>query len=330
MSLLQERTTFKPMKYPWAFEAYLKQQQSHWLPTEVPLSEDLSDWENKLDESERDLLTQIFRFFTQGDVDIAAGYIDKYMPTFKPPEVRMMMSSFAAMEAVHVHAYSLLIDTLGMPESEYTAFTQYKAMADKHDFYGNFNPTDKESIAKTLAVYSAFGEGLQLFSSFIILLNFQRFNKMKNMCQIVTWSIRDETLHVESMLKLFRTFVDENPQIVTDQFKKDIYDIARTMVELEDNFIDLAFAGGGVQGLTAGEVKQYIRYIADRRLVSLGLKPNWEVSNPLDWLDTVLYAVEHTNFFENRATEYSKGALTGDWSQVWGNKNEASETGSNG
>jgi len=229
-----------------------------------------------------------------------------------------MLTAFAAMESTHVHAYSLLLDTIGMPESEYLAFSKYKEMADKHDYFAGFGSGDKQSIAKTLATYSAFGEGLQLFSSFVILLNFSRFGKMKGMSQIVTWSIRDESLHVESMIKLFRQFADENPEVVTDEFKKDIHDICREMVRLEDNFIDLAFEQGGIEGLTADEVKQYIRYVADRRLISLGLRGNFKVKeNPLPWLDWVLNGVEHTNFFENRATEYAKGTMQGSWGDVW-------------
>ncbi|CAB4150140.1 NrdF Ribonucleotide reductase, beta subunit [uncultured Caudovirales phage] len=322
MSLLVPRTNYKPFQYPWAFEAYKAQNQMHWLPEEVPLHDDVVDWNTKLSKEEKNLLTQIFRFFTQGDVDIAAGYIDKFLPVFQPPEVRMMLTSFAAMEAVHAHAYSLLLDTVGMPEAEYAAFTAYKEMAEKHDYFAGFDTkgSDKSKIAKTLATYSAFGEGLQLFSSFVILLNFSRFNRMKGMSQIVTWSIRDESLHVEGMIKLFRAFVDEHPEVVTDDFKKDIYDIAREMVRLEDNFIDLAFEQGGIQGLTPDEVKQYIRYVADRRLISLGLRGNFKVKdNPLPWLDWILNGVEHTNFFENRATEYAKGALSGSWADVWAN-----------
>lgn len=329
MSLLEPRASYKPFSYPWAFQAYEAQNQMHWLPAEVPLHDDVVDWNQNLSQAEKNLLTQIFRFFTQGDIDVAAGYIDKYMPLFKPPEIRMALSSFAAMEATHIHAYSLLLDTIGIPETEYEAFTQYKEMSEKHSFFDAFNPADtpkesrglewKRELAKTLAVYSAFGEGLQLFSSFVILLNFQRFNKMKGMCQIVTWSIRDESLHVETMIKVFREFIAENPEVVDDAFKRDIYDICRKMVELEDNFIDLAFEQGGIAGLTAEEVKQYIRYVADRRLISLGLKPNYGAdTNPLPWLDWVLNGVEHTNFFENRATEYAKGALTGSWAEVWG------------
>lgn len=318
MSLLEVRTNYKPMQYPWAFDAYKFQNQMHWLPEEVPLHDDLVDWQTKLTMEEKNLLTQIFRFFTQGDVDIAQGYLDKFIPVFKPPEVRMMLTAFAAMESTHVHAYSLLLDTIGMPETEYLAFSQYKEMAEKHDYFAGFGVENKAAIAKTLATYSAFGEGLQLFSSFVILLNFSRFNRMKGMCQIVTWSVRDESLHVESMIKLFRQYAAENPEIITDDFKKEIYDIAREMVRLEDAFIDLAFAAGGVQGLTPEEVKKYIRYVADRRLISLGLRGNWKIKdNPLPWLDWVLNGVEHTNFFENRATEYAKGTLQGSWADVW-------------
>lgn len=327
MSLLVERTNYKPFSSPWAFEAYKLQNQMHWLPEEVPLHDDVVDWNTRLSAQEKNLLTQIFRFFTQGDVDIAQGYIDKFMPVFKTPEVRMMLTSFAAMEATHMHAYSLLLDTVGMPETEYAAFAKYEQMAEKHDYFADFTTTKegktdlewKRGIAKTLATYSAFGEGLQLFSSFVILLNLSRFGKMKGMSQIVTWSIRDESLHVESMIKLFRQFVEENPEVVNDQFKKDIYDICREMVRLEDNFIDLAFEQGGIEGLTPGEVKQYIRYVADRRLIALGLKGNYKVkTNPLPWLDWVLNGVEHANFFENRATEYAKGTIQGSWAEVWG------------
>src|SRR5690606_2672038 len=135
---------------------------------------------------------------------------------------------------------------------------------------------------KTLAVYSAFGEGMQLFSSFAILLNFARYNKMKGMCQIVTWSIRDESLHVESMIKLFHAFIDENKQIWKNDLKGEIYQAALDMVDLEDKFIELAFKQGGIEGLEKEEVKQYIRYIADRRLLQLGLKPKFKVKeNPL-------------------------------------------------
>jgi len=222
------------------------------------------------------------------------------------------------MESIHQHAYSLLLDTVGMPDIEYKAFSEYEAMAEKHEYITNvpLKLSDKESIAKNLAVYSAFTEGLQLFSSFVILLNFPRFGKMKGMGQIVTYSIRDESMHVEAMTKLFREFIKENLHLWTDEFKKEIYQVCREMVKLEDKFLDLVFEMGDIQGLSKHEMKQYIRYIADRRLLQLGLKPNFGVKdNPLNWLDDVL-GVEHQNFFEGRATTYMKGGIKGNLDSV--------------
>lgn len=313
MSLFSKREYYKPFEYPWAYDYWLKQQQIHWLPEEVPLHDDVKDWNQKLSGEEKNLLTNIFRFFTQADIDVAAGYHAKYIPHLGGhPELKMMMSSFANMESIHIAAYSLLLETIGMPESEYQAFADYKEMVAKHEYLHRFGGKSKEDVIKSIAVYSAFNEGLQLFSSFVILLNFTRFNKMKGMGQIIAWSVRDESLHVEGMLKVFRTLVEENPRVWTDDFKKEIYEIAREMVKMEDAFIDLCFKNGGVEGLTPEEVKKYIRYIADRRLLQLGLKPNWKVKdNPLPWLDWVLGGVEHQNFFEGRATEYAKGTVEG-------------------
>ena len=312
MSLLSTRDYYKPFDYPYMFDYYVQQNQMMWLPEDVPLHNDVKDWQD-MTSHEKNLLTQIFRLFTQSDVDVASGYIDKYMRVFKKPEARMMMSSFANMESIHQHAYSLLLDTVGMPENEYKAFAEYEAMADKHKYLSGstLKISNKESIAKNLAIYSGFTEGLQLFSSFVILLNFPRFGKMKGMGQIVTYSIRDESLHVEAMTQLFREFIKENVDIWTDDFKKEIYSVCREMVKLEDKFLDLVFEMGDIQGLTKTEMKEYIRYIADRRLLQLGLKPNYGIkNNPLDWLDDVL-GVEHQNFFEGRATTYMKAGLKG-------------------
>ena len=317
-NLLTPSKAYKPFRYPWCYEAWQQQQRIHWIPEEVPLGEDTKDWANKLTAEEKNLLTQIFRFFTQADVEVNEGYMEKYMQVFKPTEVKMMLSAFSNMETVHIAAYSLLLDTVGMPETEYSAFLDYEEMANKADYLHNFNIENKREIAKTLAVYSAFTEGVQLFSSFIILLNFTRYGKMKGMGQIVTWSVRDESLHCESMIKLFRTFIKENRDIWDDDLKHEIYLAATAIVEMEDRFIDLAFEQGGIEGLTPDEVKEYIRYIADRRLIELGMKSIFNVrKNPLEWVDYILNGIEHANFFESRATEYSKAASRGTWEEAF-------------
>ena len=318
--MTDERTYFKPFNYPWAYDAWLKHEQSHWLHTEVPMLEDVKDWKKKLTKEEKQFLTHIFRFFTQGDIDVAGGYVNNYLPYFPQPEIRMMLLGFAAREALHIAAYSHLIETLGLPDTTYNEFMAYAEMKEKHDYVMNISGqnTTKENTATHIAVFSAFTEGMQLFSSFIMLLNFPRHGKMKGMGQIVTWSIVDETQHTENMVKLFRTYIQENNEIWNDELKGRLYTIAERMVELEDKFIDLAFAMGAMEDLSAEDVKKYIRYIADRRLISLGLKGVFKVKrNPLPWVEEMINAPTHTNFFENRATDYAKGSLSGDWGDVW-------------
>jgi len=316
--LLKEKAVYKPFRYPWCYDAWLTQQRIHWLPEEIPLAEDVRDWQKNLTAHEKNLLTQIFRFFTQADVEVNNCYLRHYTTVFKPTEVLMMMTAFASMETIHVAAYSHLLDTIGMPESEYSAFLKYKEMKDKYDYMQNFNVNNKREIAKTVAVFSAFTEGLQLFASFAILLNFPRFNKMKGMGQVVTWSVRDETLHCNSMIKIFNTFCAENPGLLDESLKKEITDACRTIVEHEDAFIDLAFEMGPIEGLTAQQIKDYIRWIANRRLVQLKLDEIYDVKeNPLEWIDTMLNGVEHMNFFEGRAIEYSKASTKGSWVEAF-------------
>jgi len=319
--MTDERSYFKPFNYPWAYDAWLKHEQSHWLHTEVPMLEDVKDWKKKLTKEEKQFLTHIFRFFTQGDIDVAGGYVNNYLPYLPQPEIRMMLLGFAAREALHIAAYSHLIETLGLPDTTYNEFMAYAEMKEKHDYVLDISSknTTKENTATHIAVFSAFTEGMQLFSSFIMLLNFPRHGKMKGMGQIVTWSIVDETQHTENMIKLFRTYIEENREIWNDDLKGRLYTIATRMVELEDKFIDLAFQMGAMEDLSSEDVKKYIRYIADRRLISLGLKGQFKVKrNPLPWVEEMINAPTLTYFFENRATDYAKGSLSGDWGDVWG------------
>lgn len=319
MSLTKSESVFKPFAYPWAYDAWKIQQQIHWLPEEVPMADDVKDWKHNLTESEKHLLTQIFRFFTQADIEVNNCYMRHYSKVFRPTEICMMLAAFSNMETIHIDAYSHLLDTLGMPEVEYQAFMKYKEMKDKYDYMQKFGVETPKDIATTLAVFGAFTEGLQLFASFAMLLNFQRFGKMKGMGQIVAWSVRDETLHTNSIIKLFRTFIQENQEVWNDEMRNDLKEACETIVEHEDAFIDLAFEfDGAVEGLTASDVKKYIRYIADRRLNQLGLDAIYHIErNPLPWLDELLGAPEHTNFFENRVTEYAKAATKGTWDEAF-------------
>ena len=316
MSLLDQSPAYKPFANPSFVNQAIEHDKLAWGEWECDLNEDVAQWKSgKISSSEKNFITQILRLFTQSDVIVGGSYVDVFLPRIKNNEARMMMLSFAQRETIHMRSYALLNDTLGFPESEYTAFLEYEAMADKIEFMQTFDPDTKQGLAKAIA-QTVCNEGMSLFSAFVMLLNFQRFGKLKGMCEIVEWSIRDETMHVDGMTALFRQYINENPEVVTDEFKQSIYDMYRTAVTLEDKVIDLAFELGAMEGITQIEVKEYIRYIADRRLINLGLKPNWDIEfNPLPWLDWVLNGDSFKNFFEGRVTDYSADGMSGD---SWG------------
>ena len=313
MTVLDESKAYKPFAYPWAVELTKKHEEIHWVEDEAELSEDVQDWRTKLSVQEKDFIENILRLFTQSDVQVGSNYHEFLIPKMKNNEVRNMLASFANREGVHQRAYALLNDTLGLPEEDFHKFIEFKEMSDKLDFMANSNITSLSGLALALA-QSVFNEGMSLFASFVMLLNFQRFGKMKGMGTIVEWSIRDETMHVQGNAKLFRTLCDEHPRIVNDELKSKIYQMARNGVKLEDKFIELAYKDNKVEGLEEEEVKEYIRHIADRRLLQLGLKAKFKAKeNPLPWLDWVLNGVSHDNFFEKRVTEYSVAGMEGEW-----------------
>jgi len=313
MSLLKPSPTYKPFSYPWAVDLAKKHEEIHWTEDEADLSEDVTDWKLKLSASEKDFITQVLRLFTQTDVQVGNNYHDFLIPKIKNNEIRVLLTSFAGREGTHQRAYALLNDTLGLPDEEYHKFLEYTEMVRKVEFMQDNRVGTKSQLALALA-QSVFNEGVSLFSSFVMLLNFQRFGKMKGMGTIVEWSIRDESMHVEGNAAIFKQLLAENREIINDEFKSKIYTMATTVVELEIAFINLAFNNFKIQGLTTDEVITYVKYLADRRLIQLGLKPIFLVKdNPLTWLDWILNGVDHSNFFEKRVTEYSVNGMSGEW-----------------
>ena len=233
----------------------------------------------------------------------------------------MMLTAIANMETIHIEGYSFLIESLSMPETIYKEFLDYKAMKDKHDYLQNFNVNTPLDLATTIVVYGGLTEGLQLFSSFALLLNYTRHGLMKNMGQIVTWSFRDESLHVECMAKLFKVLLEEESDSSWNkELEKRINEACHMIIECEDAFIDLCYqtSSDAIRNLEKNDVKQYIRYLADRRLNQFGFKEIFNVTeNPLPWIDEITSNVEFASFFETRATEYSKGAMTGSWNDAF-------------
>ena len=211
-SLTEFSKTYKPFYYPWAVDMTVRHEKAHWIEDEIDLSEDVVDWKSgKLTDTEKKYITNILRLFTQSDVAVGQNYYDQFIPKFKNNEVRNMLGSFASREGIHQRAYALLNDTLGLPEEEYHAFLDYKEMSDKIDFMQNSDTNTVRGLGLALAK-SVFNEGVALFASFVMLLNFQRYGKMKGMGKVVEWSLRDEALI-------------EDTEVVTDKGPKKIQDI---------------------------------------------------------------------------------------------------------
>lgn len=313
--------TYKPFLYPEFVNHAIDHESLFWGEWEASLQRDVNQWKDgTITPFEKNHITQILRLFTQSDQIVGGSYVDVFLPYFKNNEVRMALLSIANRESTHMRAYALLNDTLGLPEDEYRAFLEYEEMAAKAEFMQDFAASGVLDPAYEMGLNLArtvMNEGMSLFSMFVQLLNYQRpeaGSKMLGMCEIVEWSIRDETQHVGIVAALFRRHCEEHPHIVTDGFKRAIYSMFRQGVELEDRLIDLSFALGGPKALTKEDVKQYIRFIADRRLVQLGLKPNWGIEkNPLPWVDHIVSGDNQKNFFEGRVTDYNHKGMEGDW-----------------
>jgi len=314
MGLFDTRATFKPREYPKADEYWERAQQSHWLPSEVSMASDINDWKMKLSDAEKHVIGNVLKGFTQTEVFVE-DYWGRVSKWFKKPEIQALAVTLAAFESIHSTAYALLNDSLGL--DDYQAFLTVPQIKVRLDRMINTPGKSRKDIAKSLAVFSAFNEGVSLFSSFAILMSFQRRNLLKGVGQIVAWSVRDESLHAEIGCWLFRTLISEYPEIWTDEFKKEIYDAARLTVELEDDFIDKAFEQGALADLDPKDLKVFIRARTNTKLVDLGLKTNWrnldqEALKRMSWFDYLTAGLTHSDFFAERETSYSKGAINWD------------------
>lgn len=305
MTILDQRETYKPFQYPWAAEYHhLQSQQQHWNPDEVSFSDDIQHFK-KLTEAEQKFLRDIFTFFVASDNDIGANYVSKYLPTFPAPEIRMMLLAFANMESTHAAAYAKLMEAMGF--EDYDTFLGYPEMVEKHEHLDVYCPASGGvgSMLVDIAIGSAFGEGLQLFGSFTMLLSFADRGLLPGVRDVVSWSLRDESVHVRGLIRIFHELRTDFPESWNDDTKRRIYDEARTMVELEDRFISLVYTDHlNLPNLPKADLHRYIRYLADYRLGQLGLKPVYYVeSNPISWLSKFSNEV-HDDLFTNTGVSY--------------------------
>ena len=268
MSLFKERIPYKPFEYPIYYtEGWLKQAQAFWLHTEIPMSGDVKDWNEKLTLAEKNLVGNILLGFAQTECAVSDYWTQKVVSWFPKHEVQQMAMMFGSQETIHAVAYSYLNETLGLEDFE--AFLHEPATSERFDNLVSYNGTDPVGIGRSLAVFSAFAEGVSLYSAFAVLYSFQLRNLLKGIGQQMKWSVRDESLHSRMGCQLYRHMCEELPEL-KEQCKEDIYTAAKIMVDLEEKYIDKMFEMGDIENLSSNDLKQFIRKRTNEKLVELG------------------------------------------------------------
>ena len=315
--LTQERNFYKPFEYQQAFDYYKDQHRAHWLADEVPLASDLNDWKMKLTVEEKNLIGNILKSFAQTEVHVNDYWSSKVSQWFPKPEIVAMTSTFGAFEAIHAEAYARLNDELGL--EDFQAFLEDEAAKGKIERLLDTKSETLQEKAQSLAIFSAFTEGVNLFSSFAILMSFQLRNLMKGTGQIVEWSVRDESLHSKAGCWLFKTLISENPELDTPQLRNSIVEACELSVQLEFDFIDKAFEMGDIENLSKVQLKNFIKQRANEKMVELGYSAIYNDIDPnllrqMEWFGHLTSGKTHQDFFSGRVTSYSKS--TADWSDL--------------
>jgi ribonucleoside-diphosphate reductase beta chain len=334
--LFTERVPFKPFEFPIYYtEGWLKQAQAFWLHTEIPMQMDVKDWNENLSESEKHLVGNILLGFAQTECAVSdywTGMVTKWFPKH---EIRQMAMMFGSQETIHATAYSYLNETLGL--DDFSAFLHEPAVAEKFELLtqtsADWTPEDLKTnhkarieVARSLAIFSAFSEGVSLYSSFAVLYSFQMRNLLKGIGQQMKWSVRDESLHSRMGCQLFRHMCEEFPELL-EEAKTAIYQAAKLIIELEHKFIDKMFELGDLENLKKDDLKHFIIQRVNEKLGELGYNPipggddyfefNKKKAENLDWFYHLTGGTTHTDFFAMRPTDYSKAGEGEDWSDLF-------------
>ena len=322
MGLFDERIAYKPFEYPEYYtEGWLKQAQAFWLHTEIPMSGDVKDWNEKLTKEEKNLVGNILLGFAQTECAVSDYWTQKVVSWFPKHEIQQMAMMFGSQETIHAVAYSYLNETLGLEDFE--AFLHEPATAERFDNLVAYEGTDPVEIGKSLAVFSAFAEGVSLYSAFAVLYSFQMRNLLKGIGQQMKWSVRDESLHSRMGCRLFRHMCEEK-DFLKESCKPHIVEAAHVMHDAEMKYIDKMFEAGDIEGMKSYDLKQFIKKRINEKLVELGYKELAEefeydekASEKLDWFYHLTGGHTHTDFFAIRPTDYSKANEGEDFENIW-------------
>ena len=315
--ITEPRIYYKPFEYQDAFDFYKNQHRAHWLADEVPLASDLNDWKLKLNESEKNLIGNILKSFAQTEVHVNDYWSTKVSVWFPKPEIQAMARVFADFESIHAEAYARLNEELGL--DDFKAFLEDEVSKAKIDRLIEVPGESLEERALSLAIFSAFTEGVNLFSSFAVLMSFQLRNLMKGTGQIVEWSVRDESLHSKAGCWLYRTLLKECPELDTPEMRNKIVEACDLSVQLEFDFIEKAFEMGDIEGLNKEQLKAFIKARANEKMIELGYNAIYNDVDPnlvkqMEWFGHLTSGKTHQDFFAGRVTSYSKS--TADWDDL--------------
>ena len=322
MGLFDERIAYKPFEYPEYYtEGWLKQAQAFWLHTEIPMSGDVKDWNEKLTKEEKNLVGNILLGFAQTECAVSDYWTQKVVSWFPKHEIQQMAMMFGSQETIHAVAYSYLNETLGLENFE--AFLQDEATMDRFDNLVAYEGDSPVGIGKSLAIFSAFAEGVSLYSAFAVLYSFQLRNLLKGIGQQMKWSVRDESLHSRMGCQLFRHMCDEIPTLL-EECRGDVIEAAKAMLDAEEKYIDKMFELGDIENMRAYDLKQFIRKRLNEKMVELGYLDLGEyfafdekAAGNLDWFYHLTGGLTHTDFFAVRPTDYSKANEGEDFEDIW-------------
>jgi len=322
MSLFKKRIPYKPFEYPEYYnDGWLKQAQAFWLHTEIPMSGDVKDWNEKLTKEEKNLVGNILLGFAQTECAVSDYWTQKVVGWFPKHEIQQMAMMFGSQETIHAVAYSYLNETLGLENFE--AFLQDDATMQRFENLVAYEGSDPVGIGKSLAIFSAFAEGVSLYSAFAVLYSFQLRNLLKGIGQQMKWSVRDESLHSKMGCRLFNHMCKEIPNLL-EECRDDVITAATAMLKAEEKYIDKMFELGDIENLKAYDLKQFIRKRLNEKLQELGYFDLGQYfafdengAANLDWFYHLTGGHTHTDFFAVRPTDYSKANEGEDFEDIW-------------
>ena len=308
-----------PSLYPWARKLYDQAIANTWYPHEIPLKEDLEDWANMTDD-EKYAVEFVMSFFNPTELLVNRVLALGVYPYLKSAECHLYLAKQMWEEANHCVAFEYVLETFPLDRSKiYEMHIQTPSMKAKEDFVNKYidrmtqehydieTMDGKKDFIRNLIAYNIIMEGIWFYSGFMVILSFRQRNKLRNLGSMINWVLRDESLHLKFGINLVLSILEENSELVSGEFAREIKDIIIEGVNLEINYNKDLFPRG-ILGLNADYVNQYVQYVADRRMEELGFTPYYNSTNPAKWMSTATDVYELVNFFETPNTSYEVNA----------------------